>query len=402
MIAMRRDGVSLTLAVGAAPYQKTLAASLLRARMLRRFMSAGAYLEIQDPNNEGVLEEIKRFPLNRAVNRVAWGVWRRLPQKLRPPSPVMLKVLLADHLQSRWVPECSVFHGWMGQSLASMRVAKEKEAATLVENVGRHPRHFYKASWEECDRFNIPAKDRSPLLPEALIRRMEREYEICDAIAVPSKIAHASFAEFEYEKKAIVVLPGVDAEFFSPRAKSESRTLFRVCFAGRVELAKGAGYLLQAWKKLALPNAELVLAGEVRPEMKELLRTQADSSVRVAGVLTAAELAEVHRSSDVFAFPSVNEGLAMVLLEAMASGLAVVASELSGAADCVSEGKEGFVTPARDVDRLVEAIRWCYEHREETRAMGFASRARVEREFTLEHYNQRMIAVYRRVAGTTE
>jgi glycosyltransferase involved in cell wall biosynthesis len=399
---MRRDRVSVTLAVGAAPYQKTLTASLLRAGMLRRFLSFGDYLEIQDPNEEGVLEEIKRFPLNRAVNRVAWGAWRRWPSGLRPASPVMATVLLADHLQSRWIPQCSVFHGWMGQSLASMKVAKEKGAVTLVENVGRHPGHFYQASGEECDRFGIAEKDRSPLLPAALIRRMEREYEICDAIAVPSNVARTSFAEFGYARKAIVVHPGVDADFFSPRAESAKRTMFRACFVGRVELAKGAGYLLQVWKRLALPNAELVLAGEVRPEMKELLRTQADSTVRVAGVLTAVELAELYSSSDVFAFPSVNEGLAMVLLEAMASGLAVVASDMSGAADCVSEGKEGFITPVRDVDRLAEAILWCYQHRDETRAMGFAARARVEREFTLEHYNQRMIAVYHKLASAAE
>jgi len=396
---MRRDRVSVTLAVGAAPYQKTLAASLLRGGMLRRFLSFGAYLEIQDPNEEGVLEEIKRFPINRAVNRVAWGVWRRLPKTLDAPSPVMATILLADHLQSRWIPECGVFHGWMGQSLASIKVAKQKGVVTLVENVGRHPGHFHKASWEECDRFGIAEKDRSPLLPAALIRRMEREYEVCDAIAVPSNVAQASFAEFGYAKKAIVVHPGVDADFLSPRAEDAKRTIFRACFAGRVELAKGAGYLLQAWKRLALPNAELVLAGEVRPEMKELLRSCADSTVRVMGVLTATELAELYRSSDVFAFPSVNEGLAMVLLEAMASGLTVVASDVSGATDCVSEGKEGFITPVRDVDRLAEAILWCYEHRDEARTMGRAARARVEREFTLEHYNQRMIAVYRRLAG---
>lgn len=399
---MRQDRVSVTLAVGAAPYQKTLAASLLRAGMLRRFLSFGDYLEIQDPNEEGVLEEIKRFPISRAVNRVAWGVWRRVPVGLRPASPVMLTVLLADHLQSRWIPECSVFHGWMGQSLASMKVAKQKGVATLLENVGRHAGHFHKASWEECDRFGIPAKDRSPLLPAMLIRRLEREYEICDTIAVPSNVAQASFAEFGYAKKAIVVHPGVDAEFFSPRPQGASRTLFRACFVGRVELAKGAGYLLQAWKRLALPNAELVLAGEVRPEMKELLRTEADSTVRVAGVLAATELAEMYRSSDVFVFPSVNEGLAMVLLEAMASGLAVVASDMSGAADCVSEGKEGIITPVRNVDRLADAILWCYQHRDETRAMGRAARARVEREFTLEHYNQRMIAVYRKLAGAAK
>lgn len=399
VLGMARDSVSVTLAVGEVSYQKTLVPTLLRAGMLRRLLTSGASLEIQDPTGDGILKEAKRFPLYRAINRLAWGAWQRLPKKWRPPSPVMMTVLLRDQLWSRWIPDCSVFHGWMGQSLACLGAAKKKGVTTLLENAGRHPNHFHRASWEECDRFAIPARDRSPLLPAALIGRMEREYEICDAIAVPSRLAHGSFAEFGYGDKAIVVPPGVDEQFFSPRPEATIKPLFRACFAGRVELAKGAGYLLQAWKRLGLANAELVVAGEVWPEMKALLRTHADSGVRATGFLKTAELLELYRESDVFLFPSLNEGLPQALLEAMASGLPVVTTELSGAADCVTDGKEGFIVAARDADRIAEAVLWYYEHRDETRAMGRAARARIEREFTLDHYSRRMIAVYRSLTG---
>jgi len=164
-------------------------------------------------------------------------------------------------------------------------------------------------------------------------------------------------------------------------------------------MAKGVGYLLQAWKKLALANAELVLVGAVKPEMNSLLRTHADSTVRLTGSVPAQEVARLYRESDLFVFPSVNEGFAQVLMEAMASGLAVVASDYSGATDCVSDGKEGFIVPVRDVDRLAEAIWWCYQHPDETRAMGLAARARIEGHFTLDHYSQRQIALYRKLAG---
>jgi glycosyltransferase involved in cell wall biosynthesis len=395
---MERNRVSVTLAVGSAPWQKTLAQSLLQAGMLRRVLGSGPHLGILEPNGDGALEEIKRFPFNRAVNRLLWGTWKRLPKKWRPPSPVMVTVLLQEKICSRWIPPCDVFHGWMGQSLASLSVAKHQGAATLVENAGRHPGEFHRAPDEECDRFHIKRSERSPLLPMALIRRMEREYEICDRIVVPSTVARDSFAKFGHGAKAVVVFPGVDEQFFSPLSQPLRSTKFRVCFTGRVELAKGAGYLLQAWKRLALPNAELVLAGEIRPEMKSLLQTYADSTVRTTGFLSARELLQHYRESDLFVFPSVNEGLAQVLLEAMASGLPVVASDLSGADDCVMEGVEGFVTPVRDVARLAEKIWWCYQHRDETRAMGWAARARIESQFTLSHYNQRMIALYRSLA----
>ena len=113
----------------------------------------------------------------------------------------MVTVLMRDELWSRWIPPCSVFHGWMGQSLVSLPAAKRQGARTLLENAGRHPGHFHKAPLEECERFKIKRSQYSPLLPTALIRRMEREYEICDRIVVPSNLAHGSFAEFGYGRE---------------------------------------------------------------------------------------------------------------------------------------------------------------------------------------------------------
>ena len=387
--------VSVTLGVGSGPYQKTLAASLLREGMLRRNLKSGPYLEVQDPMPDGTLKTIKRFPLNRRVNQLVWGVWTRLPKEWRGRPPMPVTVALVDRLWSRWIPACDVLHGWMGLSVACFKAAKRQGAQTILENAGRHTRHWHQAGGEECKRFGIKDQELSRPLPAMLIRRIEREYEMCDRIAVPSQLAYRSFAEFGLAEKTVVVPTGVDTEFFVPRPSPDERRVFRACFVGRVELAKGVGYLLQAWKRLRLANAELVLVGEVKREMDSLLREYADGSVRVTGILKPQELIRVYQESDVFAFASVNEGLAQVVLEAMASGLAVVASDYSGADECVSEGKEGFIVPVRDVEQLAERILWCYRHREETRAMGVAARTRIESAFTLEHYNQRQIAIYR-------
>src|ERR1700691_6298805 len=396
---MPQDAVSVTLAVGSAAYQKTLVASLLQSGLLRRFLMSGPYLEIQDPGSDGSLRVIKSFPLNRRINQLCWGLWRRLPEARRPPLPAMVAAVLSDQLWSRCIPPCTIFHGWMGNSLATLQVAKRQGDLTLIENAGRHPQHWHQATLEEYDRFQIAPNQRRPLLSPRMIRRQEREYELCDRVAVPSTLAHRSFAEFGLAHKAVVVLLGADTQLFSPQPRREPPRLFRACFVGRIELAKGIGYLLQAWKRLALPNAELVLVGEVKPEMNSLLRSHADSTVRMTGVLPHKGVAAHYRDADIFVLPSVNEGLAQVMLEAMASGLPVVASDLSGADDCITEGKEGFIVPARNVDRPAAVTLWCYQHRDEIRAMGLAARARIESQFTLDHYNHRQIALYRSLAG---
>jgi hypothetical protein len=82
----------VTLAVGSAPYQKTLVSSLLRAGMVRRVFDFGPWLDIhiQEPDGEGSLKRIKRFPVYRFGNRAAWAIWRRLPGLVRPRPPAAL------------------------------------------------------------------------------------------------------------------------------------------------------------------------------------------------------------------------------------------------------------------------------------------------------------------------
>jgi glycosyltransferase involved in cell wall biosynthesis len=128
------------------------------------------------------------------------------------------------------------------------------------------------------------------------------------------------------------------------------------------------------------------------------VKHHADASIRLLGALPSSEMAEWYRRSSLFVLPSPNEGFGMVLLEAMASGLPVIASDKSGAQDCVAEGRDGFVVAARNVDALAERILWCYQRRDETRAMGRAARMKIEQQFTLAHYAERQISLYRQVS----
>ena len=392
---MPPDDISVTLALGSTPYQKTLASSLLSAGMLRRTFSLGPYLEAQDPGADGSLKVVKRFRSYQLVNRFMWGIWRRLPRKAFPLPPIVVTAWLADRLMSRWIEPSRIFHACTAFSLASMRAAKRKGTITLVDIGTRHPRHWRDAAEEECRRFDVVTREGAAAMPEALMRRQEREFQLCDHIVVPSRVARQSFAQMGYEEKTVVVPGGVDTAFFSARSRLERPPLFRACFVGRLEMPKGLGYLLQAWKRLGLPRAELVLVGAANPEMKAFVKANGGPTARMVGMLPPHGVAKSYRESSVLVFPSVTEGLAQVLLEAMASGLPVIATERSGAGDCVAHRKEGFVVPTHDPDALADAILWCYQHPDETYAMGDAARARIENEFTLEHYNQRQIALYR-------
>src|SRR3974390_1226197 len=135
------DPVSVALALGAAPYQKTLAAKLLSAGMLRQVLEFVPFLEVHEPNGSGKLERARSFPAYTLLKRVVWGIWRRLPSGVQPRPPVTSSAWLADRLLSKRIAPCRIFHGCAALCLASLRAAKQNDAVTLVENAACHPRH---------------------------------------------------------------------------------------------------------------------------------------------------------------------------------------------------------------------------------------------------------------------
>ena len=386
---------TVTLALASQLFQKQVASALQVRGMLKRVHSFGLELEIFDPDGSENLRVVHRFKHYRLANRILWGLWRRTPgSQFSRTLPVILTTAAADWLASQWMAECDIYHGWTSLCLEGIQDAKRRGAITLVENAVMHPREWQRAVLTECDAFGIKPHSCRATLPTLLIRRMEREFEICDHIIVPSEVARCSFETEGCPGKAIVVHAGVDHRFFTPPDAQQPRQPFRVCYVGRVEIAKGVPYLLQAWKKLALPNAELVMIGEVAAETRDLLKELALPNVRFTGLQSLLEVREWYRKSHLFAFPSVNEALARVLFESMACGLPVIATPASGGNDCITEDVDGAIVPARNPEALAEAIRWHYSNPDATIEMGRAARKKIEQRFTVEHYVERIIGVY--------
>lgn len=403
---MLQDMVSVTLSGKVGVYQpfhpdhKTLVARLISEGMLKRvFRTSYLDVEVFDPGPDGSLKIIHSCFVQKIVGRPVWAIWRRLPSGIqnRIPPATWVSALLADRLIRSWIPRTQIFHGVMNNCLGQLKRAQQLGAVTIVDVGARHPKLWRQEIIEERRRFGVD--EPRGIASGVSIRRMEREFKTCDKITVLSSPARDSFREFAYGHKAEVVLPGIDHTFFTPPAEAAHSPIFRVCYAGRVELAKGLGYLLKAWKRLALSNAELVLIGKVQPDVSAMLKENASANVKLVDFIPPEQLVQYYRNSNVLVFPSVTEGFGLVLLEAMACGIPVVGSDRSGAMDCVTEGQDGFIVPARDVDRLADVILWCYQHRDELALMGRAARLKIESRFTLDHYYERMIALYRAVAA---
>jgi hypothetical protein len=136
--------------------------------------------------NDGGLELVERFPGYRPANRILWCVWRRLLLVGESRAPVVLATGLADRWASRYVSACTIFHGLPSLSLAIIKAAKRAGAVIILDNAALHFRDWRGETVMECESFGVPPRDCDSVLPEVPIRRVEREYQECDKIMVPS------------------------------------------------------------------------------------------------------------------------------------------------------------------------------------------------------------------------
>ena len=144
------------------------------------------------------------------------------------------------------------------------------------------------------------------------------------------------------------------------------------------------------------PSVRLQIVGD-GPEMSRLQQAVAAQGLHRV-VRLSGERADIPRSLatlDVFALPSLGEGMSNTLLEAMAAGLPVVATRVGGNPELVSDGTSGLLVPPRDKDALVEALSVYVESRELRRRHGAEGRQRILREFTVERMAAGYAGLYR-------
>jgi glycosyltransferase involved in cell wall biosynthesis len=294
-----------------------------------------------------------------------------------------------DLLARRHVSECDVFHGWNHQSLYSLRRAKTVGARVLITRSSAHAVVQDRILREEFERFGsvYPASARR------LIEKHVQEYLEADVIDVCSEFVLRTMLEEGIPREKLRLLPvGFNPQRFRPGPKPDN--VFRVIFVGIIGIQKGVQYLLEAFHRLKLPNAELVLVGGMAPDSRLFLPKYAGTFRHVPFVVQQ-KLAALYHSASVFVLPSLQEGFGMVVAEAAASGLPVIISENVGA--MIRDGQDGFVVPIRDPDALADRLVRLYEDEDLRQRMARSAHQYIQ-QFTWERYHTGLIAIYHELA----
>jgi glycosyltransferase involved in cell wall biosynthesis len=207
------------------------------------------------------------------------------------------------------------------------------------------------------------------------LERIDAEVELADVIVVGSEFAAASFAGVVPDERIKVIPYGVDLSAFGPAASTRRPGPLRVLFAGQVTQRKGIGYALDAMRLLDPARFELTMVGRVAGSGAGLRRYE--GLFRHMAPVRPSEMPRVYQSADVLVLPSIVEGSALVVLEAMACGLPVIVTPNAGA-DAVRDGIDGFVVPVRSAQAIAERLS-ALESDEQLRArMGAAARERAQ------------------------
>jgi glycosyltransferase involved in cell wall biosynthesis len=326
--------------------------------------------------------EVERFP----------AVRRAIPGLTLPLLPGLVEALDRDH------PEVIHAHSHRyGHVLQASWVARSRSIPFVVTT------HYHPADpWE-------------PAVKKGLLRMQDHffgmtAYRQAGAVVAETRAEAAMLRDFVPADRLRIVPPGIDLEAWSdlPTAESARASLALppgyLLFAGRLAPNKGLLTGLEAWA--ALPSGERppwVLVGQdwgMRGKLEERARALGvEKDLRILGNLPdATAYRSAFAGATALILPSEYEAFGLVLLEAMAARLPVVATAVGGVPEAVEDGRTALLVPPRDVAALSAALRTVLTDPAKARSLGDAGRARVEARFSWRQTAERLRSIYREIA----
>ena len=203
--------------------------------------------------------------------------------------------------------------------------------------------------------------------------------------------------------KVTVIPPGVDMDKWAfGRAKADATVLSsgptRLLFVGADFKRKGGEFLVEAFRSGLNQNCELDIVTRDMDAARELKNIE---NLRVHTDLTANHpmLRELYSRADLFVFPTLGDCLPIAVMEAMAAGLPVIATEVGALREEVEHGVNGLIVPPRNAQAIIEAVNALTQDIAKRRAMSAASRAMAEERFDAKRNYNAILALMKTCAA---
>ena len=315
------------------------------------------------------------------------GIW--------PPMKKLINILRAEKIDIIHSQGARAdFYARLASKLAGQKTKVVNTIAMLVEryDVGILRKNIYCG----LDRFSERHVDRFLVVSEAL------KQELISTHSIP-------------EHKVAVIFNGIELQEyrdhgfaeFSGKTRREfdiGDREFLVCAIGRMVWQKGFEYLIESIPAIikTSPRAKILIVGDgpLKARLEALAETlNVRSNLIFAGF--RSDTREILSAIDILTVPSVLEGFPMITLEAMAMSKPIIATNIDGITEQITNEENGILVPPKDPDALAKAIIRVYDDKEIGRKMGLAARRKVEREFSVERMVAETEKVYMTLLETT-
>ena len=310
------------------------------------------------------------IPCEKVINCVTHGVLSRLSHLGGRRCRAFFEPVLHRWF-SRWAAgklgsmEIDAIHTFSGVSEELMLALLDRPVVKAVVRGSAHVRTQDRLLEQEEARSGQSMDRPSPWM----IAREEREYELADLLFVLSSFAYKSFERegVPAEKLRLLPLGSEVARFGATLQDIEGRCSrilagepLRILTVGSFSLQKGALDLIEIATRLK-GRAKFLMVGDIESKTLQLL---AGDKIEFLARQPQFSLPEIYRNGDVFLFPTIQDGYAVVLAQAQAAGLPILATPNCGAPDIVEENRNGWILPIRNPGAFIERLEWCDANRE--------------------------------------
>ena len=311
-----------------------------------------------------------------------------------------LEYSMTDALCRRMLLDTDEFDTVYSFISASQELFASLPSKTKILDV-MHPPHQYLIPRlrEEASNFAEWQDYQDPYVKDAeniLVERESYELEQADIILSPSKFVLGVLKDVLPDKKTNVLYSPYPLPLWVNsythgaflEAKQQTKTKLRLLFVGSVTLRKGIQYLLPAVKELEKLDIELHVVGKLNINPKKI--SEYADVCQFKGFMSKSELSAEYKWADVFVFPSIAEGSAGVIYEAMSFGLPIITTYAAGSV--VRDSIDGFVIQQLSTENLIDKISSLYFNRSLLEEMSVNVIERIDR-FNVENLSGELSAL---------
>lgn len=240
----------------------------------------------------------------------------------------------------------------------------------------------------------LSSKSGSPVINNKIIHKELIEYSLVDYISIPSLFVKKSFIDKGFdERKLFLNNYGVDLKQFPYNFKSTNTSDFVVGYVGTLSAQKNVSGLIEAISDLNNfgTKIKLLLVGPIdyssfdEQELKK-------EFINYIGYVNQIELYNYYNKMDIFVLNSIQDGFGMVISQALASGIPVIATKATGALDIIVDDYNGFVIDVNSSNELQNKIKYLFDNTDVLNVMKYNAFKSVESNLTWDKYGERYIA----------